>query len=180
MTLNPNSSHRDVSVNSVWMTVAAAARASVAVGVLSFVAVPVVLAVGESDSTPPQIVLGTQKPPEFPPAALAGRFSGAVTMQLTILATGEIGEIEIVDCTHKKLGFEEASIAAVKQWRFEPATTDGEPVEATVRFRMSFNRARPGGDNTVSLSPFSSGGDSKGKSASQSAQRPASAPPKSN
>lgn len=108
---------------------------------------------------PPQIVLGSQVPPEFPPAAMAGRFSGTVMMQVSIAADGSISEIEILDCTHKKLGFEEASISAVKKWKFEPATTeDGTPAKSQVRFRLSFNRARPGSPDTVSVTPFSAGG----------------------
>src|SRR5210317_940750 len=46
---------------------------------------------------PPRIILKTQKPPEYPPAAKAARFEGVVTVDMTVLKSGEVGEVKIVD-----------------------------------------------------------------------------------
>ena len=87
---------------------------------------------------PQRIILKTQKPPEYPPAAKAARFEGVVTVDMQVLKTGEVGEVKIVDCTHRHVGFEEAAQQAVKRWRFEPATQEGEPVEYSTQFRLNF------------------------------------------
>jgi TonB family protein len=57
---------------------------------------------------------------------------------MQVLKTGDVGEVKIVDCTHRHVGFEEAAQKAVKKWRFEPATQEGEPVEFSARFRLNF------------------------------------------
>jgi len=87
---------------------------------------------------PPQVILESQKAPVYPPAALAGRFTGTVVLELKILPDGSVGEVAVVNCSHRKLGFEEAAVAAVKEWRFEPALREGEPVEFSAKYRLNF------------------------------------------
>jgi len=85
--------------------------------------------------TPPEIVLKSQKPPVFPPAAKAARFTGIVKVELQILTDGKVGEVKVLECTHPNVGFEEATVEAVKQWEFHPAMKDGEPVEFLIQRR---------------------------------------------
>jgi len=92
----------------------------------------------------PQIILGTQIQPTFPPAAWDARYTGAVLLEMTVLKDGSVGNIEVVRCTTPKVGFEEAAIAAVKQWRFEPGMENGEPIEVKTRLKMNFSRAGVG------------------------------------
>ena len=106
---------------------------------------------------PPQIVLETQKAPVYPPAAQAARFSGVVTLNFTILRDGSVGDVKVLECTHPNVGFEKASIKAVKKWRFDPATKDGEPVDYARTFRLTFRRAGPGGNAYVTGQIGSSG-----------------------
>lgn len=87
----------------------------------------------------PQVILDSQKPPEFPPAARAGRFNGSVMLEATVLKNGKVGQVKVLECTRPKVGFEEASIAAVRQWRFEPGMRNGEPVEFSLKFRLNFS-----------------------------------------
>jgi len=89
----------------------------------------------------PQIILKTQEPPVFPPAAKAARFSGSVMVEAVVLKDGKVGDVKVLDCTRPKVGFEQASIDAVKKWRFEPGTKAGEPVEYVLKFRMNFSGA---------------------------------------
>ena len=90
---------------------------------------------------PPQIILGTQKAPRFPPAALAARFSGAVTVQVTVGADGKLEDVKAIECNHPNVGFEKAAVDAVEEWRFEPAMKGSEPVEYTTSFRLNFYSA---------------------------------------
>lgn len=102
--------------------------------------------------TPPQIILETQKPPVYPPAAQAARIGGVVTLNITIQRDGNVGEVKVLACTHPNMGFEKASAKAVKKWRFEPATKDGEPVEYATTFRLNFKRGGSGGYVTAQVS----------------------------
>ena len=98
----------------------------------------------DPDVKPPQVVVGSQRPPEYPPAASAARFTGTVTVQVQVLPDGKVGNVEVVECTRPKVGFEEASVAAVKKWRFKPAMKADEPIEASLKFKLNFNRPGSG------------------------------------
>ena len=92
----------------------------------------------------PQVILGTQQPPEFPPAAWDARYTGSVSLEVTVLEDGTVGEVNVIGCTRPRVGFEERAVQAVKKWRFEPGTNDGIPVEVTTRLRLNFTRVRVG------------------------------------
>lgn len=102
----------------------------------------------------PQVILESQKPPEYPPAAKAGRFNGSVMLEITVLPDGKVGKVDVLDCTRPKVGFENAARDAVKKWRFEPGTRDGEPVEFSLKFRLNFNAGKVGGSPRVSAGSF--------------------------
>jgi protein TonB len=96
-------------------------------------------------ATPPQVILETQRPPEFPPAALAARLSGTVVLNFKVLKDGSVAGMRVENCTHPKVGFEEAAKAAVETGRFEPATEGGAPVDYEVSYRLNFSSGGPGG-----------------------------------
>ena len=88
----------------------------------------------------PQIILGTQKQPVYPPAALDARFSGNVLLEMTVLKDGTVGEVKVIECNRPKVGFEDAAVRAVKQWRFDPGTENDQPIEVVTRLKLKFNR----------------------------------------
>jgi TonB family protein len=92
----------------------------------------------------PQVILGTQQPPDFPPAAWDARYTGSVSLEVTVLADGSVGDVNVIGCTRPKVGFEEQAVQAVKKWRFEPGKNDGVPVEVTTKLRLNFTRVRVG------------------------------------
>jgi TonB family protein len=102
--------------------------------------------------TPPLVILATQKPPVFPPAALAGRFSGTVTVEALVSIEGAVSDVKVLSCSRPNLGFEEAAREAVMQWRFEPAMVAERPVEQAVTFRLNFRGSGPGGRNEPRVS----------------------------
>ena len=66
--------------------------------------------------------------PEYPPSALAARLEGEVRLEFTITASGTTKDIFVVESTTPE--FEAPAIAALRKWRYAPATTDdGQPVE---------------------------------------------------
>lgn len=86
----------------------------------------------------PQIILESQKPPKYPPAARAARYTGAVTLQVVVLTDGSVSDVKVLHCTRPKVGFEEAAMAAVKKWRFVPGRIGDDPAEVDLRFRLNF------------------------------------------
>lgn len=76
--------------------------------------------------------------PEYPRAAAAAGQSAAVKVRIRIEADGSVSTASVV--TPVGDGFDEAALAAVKQYRFKPAEWDGVPgpivVETTIHFVM--------------------------------------------
>jgi TonB family protein len=62
---------------------------------------------------------------------------GEVGLRVTIDKKGSVAEANISRSLHPYLDF--ASVQAVRQWTFEPATKGGEPVAATVSINMVFD-----------------------------------------
>ena len=94
----------------------------------------------EAGAVSPQIILDTQRQPVYPPAAWAARITGSVVLELTILRNGEVANLTVARSTTPKMGFEEAAIKAVSEWRFEPGLENGEPVEVRTRIKLNFTR----------------------------------------
>jgi len=87
---------------------------------------------------PARVIAKTQKAPEYPPAALAARFDGTVVVTLSVQPDGKTRDLKVTECDHPNVGFEDATLKAVKQWEFTPATKDGKPVECETSYRLSF------------------------------------------
>jgi protein TonB len=91
--------------------------------------------------TAPVLIPTSRVSPEYPPAAFAARFQGAVTLRTEVLPDGTVGSIQVLESTAPNLGFEQAAERAIRQWRFEPATLAGEPVAGDQVIRLSFGMA---------------------------------------
>ena len=74
-------------------------------------------------------------PPVYPPAAREAGIQGLVVLEATIDPTGEVTEIEIVRSVAE---LEEAAVAAVEQWRYEPTLIDGAPVAVQMTVTINF------------------------------------------
>jgi TonB family protein len=84
--------------------------------------------------TPPTLLERVQ--PQYPEEARAARLQGVVVLEAVVTAAGEVGEVKALRKMPK--GLTEAAIEAVKQWRFEPALLDGEPVAVTYVLTVNF------------------------------------------
>lgn len=92
--------------------------------------------------TPPKLVSSVA--PVYPKEAVAAQLSATVTLKLTVSKTGDVTAAEVV--TSAGQAFDEAALAAVKQFRFEPATRDGAPVAARILYRVDL---KPPGKETA-------------------------------
>jgi TonB family protein len=74
-------------------------------------------------------------PPPYTKIAKEEGLQGIVILQALIDDQGRVAEIEVVKGL--PLGLTEEAIEALRQWTFEPATLDGEPV--AVFYNLTFN-----------------------------------------
>jgi TonB family protein len=76
--------------------------------------------------------------PEYTELAREARIQGVVILQTAIDQDGHVVDVKVLKGLH--MGLTEAAVDAVKQWKFEPATIDGEPIpvsyNVTVNFRL--------------------------------------------
>jgi TonB family protein len=77
-------------------------------------------------------------PPDYPPAAMAQRIAGSVTLEYSVDTHGEPRDIHVVEATPPGV-FDQAAINAVKRWRYAPMVVDGKAVDVPgVRTRVRF------------------------------------------
>ncbi len=79
----------------------------------------------------------------YPDQALRDRFTGTatVTLVLEIDASGSVRNATVAE--PQGHGFDEAAIAAAQKLTFEPATRDGRPMAAKIRFKFAFKAPSP-------------------------------------
>ncbi len=83
--------------------------------------------------------VASYRPPlQYPSAARSSGVSGFVDLSLLVSKEGKVAQVKVLDS--KPTGtFEEAAIAAVKTWKFNPAIYKGESVSIWVKQKISFN-----------------------------------------
>ena len=72
--------------------------------------------------------------PTYPRIAVASRVEARLTLSAIIDEQGRVVETELLAQAGPRLGFLDAAVEAVQQWRYQPATVDGVPVR--VRFTI--------------------------------------------
>ena len=76
--------------------------------------------------------------PQYTEEARQARVQGVVILQAIINCRGDVQDITVLKGL--PLGLTEAAVAAVRTWRFRPATLDGRPISVyyntTVNFRL--------------------------------------------
>lgn len=84
--------------------------------------------------THPQVIEGKQ--PTYPEDLKKQGTMGEARILAQIDAQGAVIEASVKSATHEAFGT--AALAAVKAWRFKPATEDGRPVASTVTIPLHF------------------------------------------
>ena len=84
------------------------------------------------------------EPPDYPPLARRRGVEGLVVLQVTVDLQGNVGGIEILlsaGSTRAHQALDQAAIAAVSKWRYQPATRGDRPVQSEVRLEVEFRIA---------------------------------------
>jgi len=74
--------------------------------------------------------------PVYPPLAHQARVQGTVVLQIVIDKSGSVVNLQLVS-GHPMLA--PAAIEAVKQWKYQPYTVDGSPVEVQTQVQVNFS-----------------------------------------
>jgi protein TonB len=73
--------------------------------------------------------------PVYPPIAKTAHISGTVMLHAIISKDGNVEQLEYISGPPLLMG---AAMAAVKQWRYQPTTLNGEPVEVDTTISVVF------------------------------------------
>jgi protein TonB len=79
-------------------------------------------------------------PPVYPPEAQAQGLRGIVILELVVDAQGRVASAEVVRSVPP---FDEAALAAVRKWEYEPTTLDGKAVRVRMTVPISFAMRLP-------------------------------------
>jgi periplasmic protein TonB len=74
--------------------------------------------------------------PEYPGGARQQRISGTVRLHAIIANDGSIGQLELVSGDPI---LARAALEAVRQWKYQPATINGDPVEVDTTIDVIFS-----------------------------------------
>lgn len=76
-------------------------------------------------------------PPRFPTQAQRARTEGWVLVGYTVGTDGSVSDAQVVDAQPRHM-FDREAINAVERWKFKPAMSNGNPVEAKQQRRIEF------------------------------------------
>jgi protein TonB len=86
------------------------------------------------DAVPPR-PLPTNRIPAYPEAARADGRTGAVLLEIVVLADGTVGAVRVM---HGEEPFATAAVETVKSWRYQPARYKGLPISVYRTFQVTF------------------------------------------
>ncbi len=87
----------------------------------------------QSDLQPIQVL--KRVAPTYPMIARQRRLSGVVVVQADVGKDGKVSNLQLISGPPV---FREAAFEALRQWRFKPATLNGQPIEQATQIRMDF------------------------------------------
>lgn len=99
---------------------------------------PAVWNEGDARLERPRLV-GEKVRPEYPELARITGRGGTVHLRAVVDESGSVVSIEVVSAPTPDLGFSDAAIDAVSQWRYEPGTVNGRPVKVAMRIEVEFS-----------------------------------------
>src|SRR5262245_24875956 len=110
---------------------------------------PLAVSGGPQEAEPPPKVAGADVPapkrtksvrPQYPPEAQAVGMRGIVILELIV---GPDGKVVSARVTRSVPPFDEAALAAVRQWEYEVTKVDGKPVSVLVTVPIEFKMNMP-------------------------------------
>jgi TonB family protein len=98
---------------------------------------------GEGETRSATIIQESKKSPNYPEAARKARLAGQVLLWVTINSEGVVTDTVVVKSDPPGYGFEESAQEAVAQWRYQPATCDGQSIQISQVVSVAFSTNGP-------------------------------------
>lgn len=76
--------------------------------------------------------------PDYTAAAMQARIQGSVRMRVVVLASGDVGEVNVTQSLDKEYGLDDQAVNAMRQYKFKAGTRAGKPVHVEVEVEMTF------------------------------------------
>lgn len=92
------------------------------------------LATAQDKVTPPSVVKVVHV--VYPDRALKSGLTGVVYVEIFINKLGDVDSAKVTKTTNDI--FNESALTAAKQWKFKPATSNGQPTAITVTLPFKF------------------------------------------
>lgn len=80
--------------------------------------------------------------PQYPAAALRRKVSGTVELNVLVSDKGLVVDVKVIRSPDPLRTLDRAAIAAVRQWRFDPAMRNGQPIQQWHKVPMEFTLNR--------------------------------------
>lgn len=96
------------------------------------------LRAGFGGVTYPVLIESTKVLPRYPELARVAKVSGNVILEAVVRKDGTIGDLRVLRSPAANLGFEQAAMDAVRQWRYKPGVQDGRPVDVYYTILVDF------------------------------------------
>ena len=77
----------------------------------------------------PEVIPSSKVQPKYPDRARRDKITGQVVLKEVVHKDGTVGDVVVLKSPGSKLGFDEAVIDAVKQWRYKPGLLNGYAVD---------------------------------------------------
>jgi TonB family protein len=90
---------------------------------------------GNGGAARPRLIYGPD--PEYSEQARKAGVEGAIQLQVTVDANGDVADVKVVKGLGS--GLDEKAIEAVRTWKFKPGTEDGTPVRSEIAVEVSFH-----------------------------------------
>lgn len=84
---------------------------------------------------------GQSPPPSYPAGALRRGDSGTVVVQVVVGVNGEPLDVRVIQRSGAR-DLDRAALEAVRRWRFQPAHSNGQPMQATLEIPFDFKPAQ--------------------------------------
>ena len=75
---------------------------------------------------------------EYTKAALDAKVQGEVWLSVVVKKDGTVGDVQVRQSLDTEFGLDDAAVAAMRQWTFDPARRSGEAVAVRVTVEMRF------------------------------------------
>ncbi len=90
-----------------------------------------------SGAQPPILLRGPD--PKYTTEAMRARIQGVVTLEALIGPDGLVKDVRVMKSLDRASGLDDEALKTARQWRFRPATYQGQPVAFLVIIEMTFN-----------------------------------------